>query len=227
MRSFCLYIILACFVIFPVAMNAQYFDDDARLWLYIRLDKDITKKFNAEFTIQNRFQENVSEYSNVNVNGELTYKLNKHFRFVGGYTYGQKRRSNNMFGDRQQAYAGFILRKKIKSFIFSYRNILQASVKNTNSSEHGAVPLYFDRNKFSIKYELNKRFEFFVSEEINLSHDQWEYDNISRSRSTFGTVYNLSKKSYLEAYFTFQKHFRYVDQAKRDFIFGLTYSHSF
>ncbi|MBA3680793.1 MAG: DUF2490 domain-containing protein [Bacteroidetes bacterium] len=221
-----LFFLLAC-LLYSFSAKAQYYDDDAKLWLYIKLDKDITKKLNAELSLQNRFDNNISEYTNANANVELTYKLNKHFRFVGGYTYGQKRELNGMFGDREQIYGGFILRKKIKQFLFAYRNLLQASTKNVNSSEKGGVPLYFDKNKFTVKYELSKRVEFFISQELNLSYDQPKYDNISRSRTFAGAIYNLTAKSYLEGYFLFQKHYRYKDQPKRDFVFGLTYAHSF
>lgn len=226
MRQTLFYIILVCFGIVPVAMNAQYYDDDAKLWLYVKLDKDLSSKLNAELSIQNRIENNVSQYSKLYCNLQLSYKLNKNFRLVAGYGYGKNDRDGS-YGDRHRAYAGFILRKRAKNFLFSYRNIFQGSVKNINTSENGAAPLYFDRNKITVKYELNKRVEFYTAQELNLSYNQPEYDNIARSRTYVGTIYNLSKKSSVEAYFMFQKHLKYVNQAKRDFIFGLTYSHSF
>ncbi len=227
MRQFRFYILFLVIGIFPVAVNAQYYDDDAGFWLYLKVDKDITKKLNAQFTMQNRFENNLSEYSQINGNIELTYKLNKHFRLVGGYVYGFKKNIEGFYGDRQQAYAGFVLRKRFKSFLFSYRNIFQGQVKNVNSSEKGAVPVFFDRNKFSVKYEINKRVEVMLADEINLSYNQSNFDNIARNRAFAEVYYNLSSKSYIATYFMFQQHYRFKGQPKRDFIFGLTYSHSF
>jgi len=227
MRRFGFHILLLCLGIFPVVMKAQYYDDDAKLWLYVKLDKDLSSKLNAELSIQNRIENNVSQYSKLYGNLQLSYKINKNFRLLAGYGYGKNDRLDGSYGDRHRAYAGFILRKKIKNFILSYRNIFQGSVKNVNASEKGGVPLFFDRNKITIKYELNKRVELYTAQELNLSYGQLAYDNIARSRTYIGAIYNLSKKSSVEAYFMFQKHFKYVNRGKRDFIFGLTYSHSF
>ena len=206
---------------------AQKYNDDAKLWLYIKVDKDVISKLNIQFTMQNRFENNLTEYGQLNGNVELTYKINKNLRAVAGYVFGANRRMNGTYGDRQQAYAGFLLRKKVKRFLFSYRNIVQAQYKNIYTSENGTVPLWFDRNKFTVRYELNKRIDVYVTEEINLSYGQFEYDNISRSRSSLGAIYNISKKTNIEAYFMFQEHFRYNNQPRRDFIYGITYSYSF
>ncbi len=227
MRQFRFYILFLAIGIFPVAVNAQYYEDDAKLWLYVKVDKDLSSKLNAEVSIQNRIENNVSQYSKLYGNLQLSYKLNKNFRLLGGYGYGINDRDDGSFGNRHRAYAGFMLRKKIKSFVFSYRNIFQGSIKNANTSENGAVPLYFDRNKITIKYELNKRLELYTAQELNLSYNQSDYDNVARSRTYIGAIYNLSKKSSVEGYFMFQKHLKYVNQPKRNFIFGLTYSHSF
>jgi hypothetical protein len=221
------YILLVCFISCFAEMNAQYYNDDAKLWLYVKLDKDLSQKLNAELSIQNRIENNISQYSKLYGNLQLSYKINKNFRVIAGYGYGKNDRSDGSYGDRNRGYAGIILRKKVKSFVFSYRNIFQVSIKDNNTSEKGGAPLYFDRNKFTIKYELNKRLEFYAAQELNLSYYQADYDNIARSRTYIGAIYNLSKKSSVEGYFMFQKHFKYVNQAKRDFIFGLTYSHSF
>lgn len=222
---FHIFILAMCVCFF--AAKAQYYDDDAKLWLFVKLDKDLSSKLNAELSIQNRIEDNISQYSKMYGNLQLSYKINKNFRLIAGYGYGKNDRLDGSYGDRHRSYAGFILRKRVKNLLFSYRNIFQASVKNINTSEKGAVPLYFNRNKITVKYELNKRIEFYTAQELNLSYNQADYDNIARSRTYIGTIYNLSKKSSVEAYFMFQKKFKYVNQPKRDFIFGLTYSHSF
>lgn len=227
MRQFRFNILFLFIVVFPAAANAQYYDDDARLWLYIKVDKDLSSKLNAEVSIQNRFENNISQYSKLYGNLQFSYRLSKNFRLLGGYGYGINDRDDGSYGNRHRAYVGFLLRKRIKNFVFSYRNIFQGSIKNANTSENGTVPLYFDRNKITMKYELNKHVEFYAAQELNLSYHQADYDNIARSRTYIGVIYNLSKKSSVESYFMFQQHLKYVNQPKRDFIFGLTYSHSF
>lgn len=227
MKNLKFYIVLFVWVLNLPSAFAQKYNDDAKLWLYVKIDKDITSKFNVQLALQSRLENNISELGQLNSKLELTYKLNKNIRAVAAYGFGENRRLDGSYGDRQQFYAGVILRKKIKSFLFAYRNVLQAQVKNINTSETGGVPLFFDRNRINIKYELNKWLDVYAEEEINLSYGQFKYDNISRSRTSLGAIYNISKKSNVEAYFMFQKHFRYNNQPRRDFIYGLTYSYSF
>jgi hypothetical protein len=69
-------------------VKAQYFNDDARLWLHLKFDKNISSKLNAELSLQNRIENNISVYSKLYSNLELSYKLNKNIRFLGGYGFG-------------------------------------------------------------------------------------------------------------------------------------------
>jgi len=221
------YTLIFCLAFFMPLVKAQYFNDDARLWLHLKFDKNISSKLNAELSLQNRIENNISVYSKLYSNLELSYKLNKNIRFLGGYGFGFYKNDNGTIGNRHRMYLGVLLRKKIKNVLFTYRNIYQASYYDINSSEIGAVPLFFDRNKITIKYEFNKRMDVYVSQELNLSYNQNDYDNISRSRTYIGTIYNLSKRSSIESYFMFQRRFMFKNQPKRDFVFGVTYSCSF
>lgn len=207
-------------------LAAQVFDDDARLWLYIKLDKDISNKLNARLLFQNRFNNNASEYSQVYGDIGLTYKLNKHFRILTDYVFGGKRQAGGTYNRVHQAYTGIVFRQKIKKMQFIYRLLVQAQVSNIYSGQEGFAPRFYERSKFTIKYELNKHLTFNIAQELNSPFYRFTDVYLSRSRSFIGGEYNLSKKSSIEAYFLFQRQLKYKGQPARDFIYGITYSRS-
>lgn len=211
------------------SLKAQdFFDDDAKVWLYLKADKHITKRFMTQLVLQNRFNNNVTEYDQINANIELSYRFNKHFKVLGGFVYGNKRKPEGVYIDRQQYYGGFLFREKIKRFTVAYRNLVQAQNSASYNPEKGKVFHYYNRNKLTFKYEVIKRVEPFVGAEINvpLSSDHGAY-YINRSRIITGLEIKITKKSFLETYFIFQRQYRVDGYTPRDYIFGVSYSYSF
>ncbi len=147
----------------------------------------------------------------------------------GGYVYGSVRKLNGAYRYRQQIYFGFLVKKRVNRFNFIYRNLIQEQNKITANSEKSNTPQFFDRNKLTVKYEVNKRIQFYLAEEINLPiYTKYMGFYISRSRSYAGMEYSLTKRDYIEGYFLFQrKYITTTGLPPRDFIYGLTYSHSF
>lgn len=221
--------IIVPFLVLLLPATAQEFNDDARLWLYLKLDKDLSKKWNAHLLLQNRFNNNVTEYSRGYSDFGVTYKINKHVRVMADYVYGRSRRPDDSYSHVHQAYTGVILRHKIGQLLLVYRLLLQAQVKDIYASDKGGVPKLYVRNKLTMKYEITKRVNVFVAEELNNRLLKSEEDRLpfSRSRSFVGAGYNLTKTSSIEAYFLFQRKFKLENQPARDFIYGITYSYSF
>jgi hypothetical protein len=222
--------ILTCLLFYPGLNNAQDFYDDSRFWLYFKFDKDISKVFNAQLIIQNRFNNNVTEFSQWNINPELNVKLTKYFKLIGGYVYGTKLWPEGYYGTRQQVYGGFQARYRLRRFSLYYRNLVQGQTKASQNYVKANIFYYYDRNKLTLKYELNKRFEFYLAEEFNIPfYRTTEYDlYLNRNRLFGGAQFNLSRKTYLELYAIFQSKFSYKTEIRdRAWIFGLTYSHTF
>jgi hypothetical protein len=226
----CISILLLTILLTGYSVKAQDFYDDDRLWLYLKLDKDIVKKLNAQLTIQNRFHNNVSEFSQLNTNIELSYKFSKHFKAQAGYVYGAKLWPEGYYGFRQQGYLGFLLKWKPQRWTFVYRNLVQAQNKASYDADKRRAVYYYDRNKLTVKYELHKLLELYVAQEFNLPlyRDSDRDLFFNRSRTFFGNQFNFSRNSYLESYFILQQKTpvkaTYINRA---WIFGITYSHSF
>lgn len=228
-----LFTVFFLLITFSEVSAQDFYDDDARFWLYLKMDKKITPKLETQINLQNRFNNNITEYSQINFNGELSYKINKHFKLQGGYVWGQKRKIEGIYFSRQQFYGGFLLRQKWQTWTLVYRNLVQAQTRATYNRARARELELVSRNKLTAKYELNKRLTAYVAGEINLPLsriiEQGEnvYLAINRLRTFAGLEYTLTRRSYIEAYFLYQRKFLTKGLPPRDFIYGLTYSHSF
>jgi hypothetical protein len=221
--------ITAALLLIACSLSAQdFFDDDARFWLYVKADKHITKRLQAQVILQNRFDNNVSQYSQANANLELSYRFNKNVKVLGGFVYGNKRKDEGVYLDRNQFYGGILLRQKVKRFTVAYRNLVQGQNKAVYNRDKASVYHFYNRNKLTFKYEVVKRLEPYLSAELNvpLSSDEGAF-YINRSRVFAGLEIKLTRRSYLETYFLFQRKYRTNGYPPRNYIMGLTYSYSF
>ena len=180
-----------------------------------------------QLILQNRLDNNVSEYGQLNVNPELNYALFKRFKVIGGYVIGKVRRLDASYYTRHQAYAGFSYKLKFGRMALTYRNLLQAQARSVLSSDKGELWSWFERNKFTLSYQINKRVECYLAQEFNTPFSRFSEMPVNRYRSFIGSQLNLSKKTYVEAYFLLQTKFTFKSQPSRDFVYGLTLSHSF
>lgn len=218
----CVLLCLLCCEV--VKAQSLYYQDDARLWIYFKLNKKLNSKLDFQLNVQNRIDNNMAVYSQFYVYPELTYKVTKVFRLVAGYVLGKKRQLDGYYFTSQQAYAGFILKKNLQKFTFSYRNLLQQQSRNFPLETTNAAPVLFDRNKLTLNYEITKRWEVYAAEEISsrlYPYPQWAF---KRSRSFLGTKFNFTKHSYLELYFMTQIKQYDHHLPGRDFIYGITFS---
>ena len=108
-----------------------------------------------------------------------------------------------------------------------YRNRLQAEVRNIYTSEIGNIPEWYFRNKFEMKYELNKTISPYASVEFRYQINNprlVEGNKIwSRSRYAIGLDYKKSDKNTFGIYYLIQQEFN-LSQPQNLYILGLEYS---
>jgi hypothetical protein len=208
-------------------IKGQEFNDDAALWLNVYLDKKISKHFNIHLNQQNRINYNFSNYGMGYADIGLTYNLNKNIKFLADYVYAKKLRLDGSYNNRHQAYIAIILRKKWGQWSLTYRNMIQSQVEDPYSSYDGKTIQYYERNKMTLKYELNKYLTPYIAQELYLPFDQSRNKGLDRSRSFAGVFYNLTKRSQLEFYFLYQHRLNAFKETNRDFIYGIGYSYQF
>ncbi|MCC6370758.1 MAG: DUF2490 domain-containing protein [Bacteroidia bacterium] len=197
------------------------------MWLYLKFDKKISDKGTLNLTLQNRFHNNVAEFSQRFVDVGYEHKISKHLRFLADYVYGGKRRNDGSFNHVHQLYAGFLLRQKWKQFTFIYRNVVQASMENVYSSDNGQIPLFYERNKGTIKYSINKTLDFYVASELNSPFYRIQDLPVRRTRLFAGLEYQFTKRISFESYFMLQNRYRYSNPSSREFVYGLSFSYHF
>lgn len=212
---------------FCANLPAQYYEDDARLWMNLNLSKRYDNGFEWQVTVQNRLNNNMSQYNGY-VSPLLGYRVGKHVRVLAGLTAGGKRELNGDYSLVRQLFGGFILRQKTGKFTFSYRNLTQAQANGTGPFGERVVPATLNRNKLQVRFGLNKHIELFVSEELYVTlTNTYKYDEIGRSRTIAGAEYKLSKKSSIELFYLFQRQYDFKNVASRYFIYGITFNHAF
>lgn len=209
-------------------INAQTeYHDDAAVWINIYLEKKINKNWDIHLNQQNRFNENVKNYGMGYADFGLTYSFNKNVKILGDYVYMQRRVLDGTYSTRHQFYTALVLKKELRKWSFIYRNMLQMQVKDVYTSEDGAVPEYYERNKLTIKYKMNKYFTFYTAEELYLPFYQARNKGLDRSRTFVGFFYNLSKHTNIELYMLYQHQLNAFNATNRDYIYGLGFSQEF
>ncbi len=222
------FILIACFIfILPCKKSFAQADfiDDAAVWISFNLEKKINKHVYLQLSQQNRINENVSTYGRGNIDFGITYRFNKNIRLMADYVYLKRPNPDNSFTNEHRFYTALILKKNIGRWDFSYRNMVQMRMKDIYSSVDGKIPKFYERNKVSIKYDLNKFINPYIGYELYYPFYQAKNKGFSKSRTALGLNYNLNKHTQLELYFLYQQELNASNPTNRDFIYGIGFSH--
>jgi hypothetical protein len=218
------------------ASFAQKYYDDAQVRAYLNLEKKISKNFWVHLDQQYRFIDNATEFRRGSAEVGLTWKVSKHVKLQGAYTFIQQHKRSGRFATRHWYSAAVILKKDVDRWRFLYRNLFQVRSRDMNSEEAHLYRLY-DRNKFVVKYEATKRYTFYVAEELYIPLNSPQFTGIERTRSTIGTDIVTWKDQSVGLFFMYQHWLGdnpWFDQKssasplqRRDFIYGISYNISF
>ena len=203
---------------------AQEFINDAALWLSVNFEKKINKHFYLQLNQQNRITENMTTYGRGSADLNVTYRLNKNIRFTGGYVFLKRPLPDNSYTNEHRFYSAITLKKRLGRWDFTFRNMLQLRFKNIYSSYEGKVPGIYERNKLTVKYDLNKYFNPYISEELFYPLHKGIQKGLSKSRTAIGCTYRLSSKSQLDLYFLFQQELNAYNPTNRDFVYGISFT---
>ena len=238
---------LQLFLILSAFSLAQTFtSNDAQLWFNLYLEKKINKKISVHLNQQDRLTDNISQFTFAYADVGITYKISKDIKVFADYVFTQKRANiqssdyPDVFGTTHQYYIAFTIKKDFARWRFAYRAMYQFEYKNPFTSSSGLIAYHYDRNKFIIKYEYNKRLSFYVAEELYIPLNSPQISGIDRSRTFAGVFINTFKKQQLELYFMYQSRiqngawFKQHNSYKadnyileQDFVYGIGYSFDF
>jgi hypothetical protein len=217
---------------------SQEYRDDAQLRAHFSVEGEINKHFSVHLDQQYRFNNNVSNFSRGSADIGIVWKINKAVRLLFDYVYIQRKTNSDIWRQRNWYYGALVLRQEVRHWRIIYRNMVQMRSGNVHSDNEHLYKIY-DRNKLSLRYELNKRLTPYVSGEVYIPLNNPQYLGIERSRNQLGLLINTAKNQQLELYFMYQVWWvkgaswwnqddRYPSHYfRRDFIYGIGYGIEF
>jgi len=195
---------------------------DAGIWTSAGLETKVAKNLTASVSQEFRFNENVSELGTYFTDAGLSYKINKYLQVAANYRYILKRRVDDSYSPRHRFYVDIKLQKKFKPFDLQFRTRLQDQYADIGHASDGGIAEYYSRNKVSLKWDIKKPIEPYISLELftPLNYPrEYAFDNI---RSSAGVEYALSKHHNFDLFYMIQKELN-VSEPTTDFIIGIGY----
>jgi hypothetical protein len=218
-------------IIFFILSNILSFGQtqpDAGMWNTLSIEKEISKKFSAGIDEELRLRDNFSQLNLLYTNFGVSYKPIKGVKLALIYRLIEKYEGTNVtFSYRDRLMFDASYKYKLKDWAFAYRSRIQAEVRNYYSSRLGQIPEWFWRNKFEVKYDINKKFEPYIGAEFRyqlkdprnpISNHGWH-----RLRKFAGIDYNINGSNSVGIYYLIQTEFG-VANPQNLYILGLQYS---
>jgi hypothetical protein len=230
--------ILVFMALVPIVVFSQDYYDDAQLWMHLNMQTKIGDRVLVQLNFQGRAINNMMVPGRGAVDFGLGYKFSKNVKVIADYTYIQRVRNNGSYRTYHRANLSLFLKKDFARWSFVYRNKLQARAKSFATDHDNYILYFYDRNKFLLRYELNKRLSFYGYEELYIPLNDPNFFGISRTRSALGTLINVTKKQQIELYFMYQQQIQplyWFNQdisyrntpLKRYFVYGIGYNIQF
>ena len=203
---------------------------DAGMWNTFGVEYKLSPSYNLIFTEELRLRENFMEMNLLYTDLGIEYTAIKNLKISLVYRSIQKFQPDMPLSYRHRLQWDLSYKKEFNKFSIQYRHRLQAEVKNVYSSEFGKTPEWFDRNKFTFKYEVNKRIEpyFAVETRTQLYDPKNQFYNMEwhRIRYQIGTDIKLGNKKTIGIYYLIQDEFG-IKNEQDQYIVGLEYSIKF
>ena len=190
--------------------------NDAELWTGAGIRKNITKKLSMHFEEQVRMNDNISSLKNYFSEVGVAYRLNKYLRFSGNYRFKNIQRPDGTYRIINRFHGDVRLRYKAKPIIVLYRTRMQVEYGQRNN---GPRTDFYDRNKLTMRLDLDKMFSPYISSEVYLDISGKQFDKV---RYTLGMDLDLNKRNEVSIFYRIQREFN-VNNPKYSYIIGLSY----
>lgn len=201
--------------------------NDAGLWATFNIEKKLNKKFGLFLTEEYRRKENFTRTNLFYTDLGVFVKPLDFLKVSLAYRPIQKYMDDNTFSYRHRLMLDISVKKKFGNLTASFRERIQAEVRNVYSSEIGSVPEWYSRNKFELKYDLDKPVTPYVAVELRYQFNNpraVESNKIwHRSRYVFGLDYKYNTKNSFGLYYLIQQEYN-VSAPQNLYIVGIEYS---
>jgi hypothetical protein len=222
-----LYIIL--FVVYQNASAQTTANADFGSWNSFSVEAKLSKKISVLANEECRIKENLSRLNLFYTEVGFQYrpvsfiKTSIVYRWIDKYQF-----EDGSFSFRNRLMWDFTIKKNLnKKLSLSYRHRLQAEKKDRYSSEKGYLTEYYSRNKFTFKYQINKKIDAYTS--VEFRYQLHDYRNLEsentwhRNRYQTGFDYAINNKNEFGIYYLIQHEYN-VSIPENFSVIGLQYS---
>jgi hypothetical protein len=218
--------ILFSFLFLSTLVSGQV-TNDAGLWTTFNVDKKLNNKFSIFLTEEFRLKENFTTINLFYTDIGVEVRPAKFLKVALAYRLIEKNLIDETYSYRHRLMLDITVKKKFGNFALSYRHRLQSEVRNIYSSELGALPEWYSRNKLTVKYDFEKKIIPYIAAEFRYqitnprlveSNNTWH-----RSRYIAGFDYKANDKSTFGLYYLIQNEYN-VSAPQNLYIIGLEYS---
>jgi hypothetical protein len=206
------------------ALRAQV--NDAGLWLSMNAEKKITQSFSFAISEEFRMNENFMELGTFFTDASIAYKFSQTIRASVNYRFTNKRLLDDSYSKRHRWYIDITLKKKFKPFAPSFRTRFQSQYTDVFCSPNGKIPDYYSRNKFTLKFDLDKKYAPYLYTEIFSPVLSGEGLTIDNARYCAGIEYQFNRVNGIDLFYMIQQEY-HANNPQRDFILGFGYNFSF
>ncbi|MDO9187040.1 MAG: DUF2490 domain-containing protein [Bacteroidia bacterium] len=201
--------------------------NDAGLWTTFNIQKDLKKNVSVFLTEECRLRENFSRLNLFYTDLGVAVRPLKFLKISLAYRMIDKFLLDNTFSYRHRLMLDITVKKKAGQFSLSYRHRLQSEVRNIYSSADGSVPEWYSRNKFELKYDIDKpirpyiaaEFRYQINDPRNVESDK----TLHRQRYIVGLDYKKNDRDTFGFYYLIQNEFN-VSAPENIYIVGLEYT---
>lgn len=200
---------------------------DAGLWLGVNVEKKLSKRLELSFTEQYRLNENLTQTNLFFTDIGIAVKPFGFMKVAVSYRAIQKYQLDETYSFRHRLMMDITFRKKIGRWIPSFRQRIQTQVRNVYSSETGKLPEWAVRERFELKYDLDRPFTPYASVEWRFQlKDPRNMDlngTWNRVRYTVGANYKINENNSVSLYYIIQCGFN-IPEPQNVYITGLSYT---
>ncbi len=222
-KLFFLYIISIAFII----SGFSQVSNDAGLWTTFNVSKKL--QHNAFFFVTEEFRmkENFTRVNLFYTDLGFGIRPLKFLKVSFAYRMIEKFMDDNIFSFRHRLMLDISLKQKFGNFSLSYRQRIQAEERNIYSSAKGSIPEWYSRNKFELKYDMDKpitpyiaaEFRYQINDPRNVESNHYWH----RNRYFIGIDYKKNDRNSFGLFYLIQNEFN-VSAPEDLYIVGLEYS---
>jgi hypothetical protein len=200
--------------------------NDAGIWTSYTLRKKVSKRITGNVTEQIRFDQNDTRLSYYNTEVGMDFKIKEYLIFSPNYRFIHKRQLNGTFVVANRFFFDLTANAKYRKFTFSLRARFQWQYSSVYLKDFGFTPQYYNRDMWTIRYRLTKKFHPYISQEYFIALNGPYVYRLTSSMSYVGIYYRVYKELNLNLYYMVQL-IRNRTIPRNNYITGIGITYSF